>query len=110
MFNTEGSVIIGRRAMGKVNEAGAGLEESLVETTDVLVKALRALGNAGHPDAASRLAAKAWWALRTTRPREAERVNGAMHYLARLPPEPGARPTQAPAPAPAPAPATKEIA
>ena len=83
--------------MSQANERGARLEEALVETTDVLVKTLRALGNAGHPDAASRLAAKAWWALRTTRPREAERVNGAMHFLARLPLEPDAQPTEAPA-------------
>lgn len=74
-----------------------GGEEELVETTEVLVKTLRALGQAGHPDAASRLAAKAWWALRNTRPREAERINGALHYLARLPVETGARPTAAPA-------------
>lgn len=66
------------------------VEQAIVGTTDVLVKTLRALGQAGHPDTASRLAAKAWWALRETRPREAERVNGAMHFLARLPPEPGA--------------------
>jgi hypothetical protein len=66
-------------------------------TTDVLVKALRALGQAGHPDAASRLAAKAWWALRDQHPRQAERIIGAMHYLARLPAEPGAHPTEAPA-------------
>jgi hypothetical protein len=77
--------------------SATGVEEALVETTDLLVKSLRALGQAGHPDAASRLAAKAWWALRSTRPREAERVNGAMHYLARLPAEPGAQPTAAPA-------------
>lgn len=72
------------------------VEEALVGTTDVLVKSLRALGQAGHPDAASRLAAKAWWALREVRPREAERINGAMHFLARLPAEPGAEPTEAP--------------
>ena len=73
------------------------VEDALIETTDVLVRSLRALGQAGHPDAASRLAATAWWALRDVRPREAERINGAMHFLARLPPEPGARPTEAPA-------------
>jgi hypothetical protein len=72
-------------------------QDVLAETTEILVKALRALGKAGHPDAASRLAAKAWWALRTSRPREAERVNGAMHFLARLPVEPDAQPTEAPA-------------
>ena len=84
--------------------------DALTETTDVLVKALRALGQAGHPDAASRLAAKAWWALRGTRPREAERVNGAMHYLARLPAEPGALPTEAPATEPTTEPSHKEEA
>lgn len=58
--------------------------------TDVLVKSLRALGDAGRPDHASRLAARAWWVLRGPWPRQAERVNGTMHYLARLPAEPGA--------------------
>lgn len=72
------------------------VEEALAGTTDVLVKTLRALGQAGRPDAASRLAAKAWWVLRDVSPREAERVNGAMHFLARLPAEPGAEPTEAP--------------
>ena len=57
------------------------------EMTVVLLKSLRALGQAGQPDAASRLAAKAWWVLRDTRPREAEKVNGVMHFLARLPAE-----------------------
>jgi hypothetical protein len=59
-------------------------DDVLAGTTDVLVRTLRALGHAGHPDAASRLAARAWWVLRDSRPREAERVNGAMHYLALL--------------------------
>ncbi len=76
--------------------ADLSVEEALVGTTDVLVKTLRALGQAGHPDAASRLAAKAYMALREVRPREAERINGAMHFLARLPAEPGAHPTEAP--------------
>jgi hypothetical protein len=52
-------------------------------------KALRQLGEAGHPVAASRLAAKAWWVLHESDPRGAERVNGVMHYLARLPEEEG---------------------
>ncbi len=71
------------------------IDEAIAATTDVLVKALRALGEAGHPDAASRLAARAWWALKDVRPRESERVNGAMHFLARLPTEPDALPTEA---------------
>ncbi|HET8559671.1 MAG TPA: hypothetical protein VFL69_04055 [Marmoricola sp.] len=66
-------------------------------TVDVLVKSLRALGQAGRPDAANRLAARAWWLLKEAHPREAERVNGAMHFLARLPAEPGAPATAAPA-------------
>ncbi|HEU5042691.1 MAG TPA: hypothetical protein VFT75_00990 [Nocardioidaceae bacterium] len=65
--------------------APAEAADELAGTVDVLVKTLRALGKAGHPDTANRLAARAWWTLRDARPREAERVNGAMHYLARLP-------------------------
>lgn len=52
--------------------------------TDLLVKAVRALGAAGEPDQASRVAAKAWWVLKDW-PRQAERINGTMHYLAKLP-------------------------
>lgn len=51
--------------------------------TDLLVKAVRSLGAAGQPEAASRIAGKAWWVLKDY-PRQAERVNGTMHYLARL--------------------------
>ncbi|MEO7131242.1 MAG: hypothetical protein ABIZ07_07695 [Dermatophilaceae bacterium] len=75
-----------------------GVDEIVVDLTDVLVKTLRALGQAGHPDEANRLAARAWWILRDAHPREAERINGAMHFLSRLPAESGARPTEAPTP------------
>lgn len=60
------------------------LREAVAATTDILVKTLRALGQNGQPEAANRLAAKAYWALRPTSPDEAERINGTMHYLARL--------------------------
>lgn len=70
----------------------ADVDAAFTGTTDVLVKTLRALGQAGDPETANRLAAKAWWALRDVRPREAERINGAMHYLARLPEGPTAAP------------------
>lgn len=50
----------------------------------LFTKALRRLGEAGHADEASRLGGQAWWALKDTDPRAAERVNGTMHYLARL--------------------------
>lgn len=68
-------------------ESGAGSAEDVVTgMTDLLVKAVRALGAAGEPEAASRLAGRAWWVLKDW-PRQAERVNGTMHYLARLEPE-----------------------
>jgi hypothetical protein len=55
----------------------------------LLGKALRLLGDAGRPVAASRLAGQAWWALRAVDDeRGAARINGLMHYLAKLPPEP----------------------
>ncbi|GAA3753611.1 hypothetical protein GCM10022240_03210 [Microbacterium kribbense] len=51
----------------------------------LFTKALRKLGEAGEVEEASMLAAQAWWGLQKTDPRAAERVNGTMHYLARLP-------------------------
>lgn len=51
---------------------------------DALVIALRRLGEAGEPVAASRVAADAWSAVRHEEPRIAERLNGVMHHLARL--------------------------
>lgn len=68
------------------------LEESSPEGSDalvdaltrVLVKACRQLGNAGHPSDASRIAAEGWSLLRGRYPGHAERINGVMHYLARL--------------------------
>lgn len=65
-------------------------QDVIAQTTDVLVKALRTLGQSGFPDAASRLGGKAWWVLKEQHPREAERVNGVLHFLARLPAEAGA--------------------
>lgn len=49
-----------------------------------LISALRGLGEAGHPAEASRIAARAYAALRHEEPRIAERINGVMHHLARL--------------------------
>jgi hypothetical protein len=51
----------------------------------LLARAVRGLGEAGHPVAASRLAADAWVLLRHPYPAEAGRVTGTLHYLARLP-------------------------
>ncbi len=50
----------------------------------VLIKALRRLGTAGQPEAASRLAAEAYVSLRRDEPHIASRINGVMHHLARL--------------------------
>ncbi|SRX93819.1 hypothetical protein [Acidothermus cellulolyticus 11B] [Mycobacterium shimoidei] len=62
------------------------------ELTRVLSRALRALGEAGQPAHASSLAAAAWAVLRRERPADAERLNGILHYLARLPDHPDAAP------------------
>ncbi|WP_022900205.1 hypothetical protein [Humibacter albus] len=59
-------------------------EQNDRDIVTLFTKALRALGQAGRADEASRLAAQAWWGLKDTDPRAAERINGTMHYLARL--------------------------
>ena len=65
--------------------AAASLDASTVDAlTRVFAHALRRLGQAGEPWDASRLAAEGWSLLRASYPRDAERLNGAMHYLARL--------------------------
>ncbi|MCU6479372.1 hypothetical protein QO003_001580 [Arthrobacter silviterrae] len=71
-------------------------DDALVATVGHLIKALRALGLSGDPDAANRIAARAWLALRDGQPRQAERLNGAMHYLVRLPQGPGTDSTSPP--------------
>ena len=63
-------------------------DELITELTAVLAKSLRALGKADQPDEASRLGATGWSLLRHDHPREAEKINGTMHYLARLPGSP----------------------
>lgn len=49
------------------------------------IKALRKLGQVGHAHDANVLAAKAWSPIRHKNPDAAERINGTMHYLSRLP-------------------------
>ena len=63
--------------------SGAGAE--MAAAVDLLVRALRALGGTGHAELAGRLAGHAWAALHTDHPRAADRINGLLHYLARLP-------------------------
>lgn len=61
---------------------------SVDQLGDLFVRAIRALGNAGEPDEANTLAARAWWVARDTSPRLADRINGVMHYVAALPSPP----------------------
>lgn len=58
-------------------------EDLVVDLTAVIDRCVRALADAGEPVDASRLAAEAWSLLRRTHPTQAERLNRAMHYLAR---------------------------
>lgn len=47
----------------------------------LLIRAVKALGEEGQTDHACRIAAEAWAVLRERRPEEAEKLNGALHYL-----------------------------
>ncbi|HEU4585876.1 MAG TPA: DUF2249 domain-containing protein [Gemmatimonadaceae bacterium] len=67
-----------------VSGAGSTDPSTVAALTRVLARTLRRLGQAGAPWDASRLAAEGWSLLRECHPRDAERLNGAMHYLARL--------------------------
>lgn len=50
--------------------------------TKVLARALRELGDAGHPVTASKLAAQAWVVVRHCNEAAAQRLAGLLHYLA----------------------------
>lgn len=49
----------------------------------LLIRAVRALGDEGQTELACRIAAAAWAALHDVRPKEAEKLNGTLHYLTR---------------------------
>jgi uncharacterized protein (DUF2249 family) len=61
------------------------LDESCDELAAALAKAALALGRAGRPTEALRLAAAGYTAVRGARPAAARRLDVAMHRLARLP-------------------------
>ena len=63
----------------------AGHSEVVEALGRTLREALAALGRAGQPEAANRLAGLAWSALRREYPDEAQRINALMHGLSRLP-------------------------
>lgn len=52
--------------------------------TRVLAKTCRQLADAGQPRAAGKLAADGWVLLRESHPKQADRLDGTMHYTARL--------------------------
>jgi uncharacterized protein (DUF2249 family) len=59
-------------------------EHAVRELTTSLVRALRRIGDLGDPETANRLAGTAYAHIRRDEPLAAERLNGVMHYLARL--------------------------
>jgi hypothetical protein len=52
--------------------------ESLARLLD---RAVRGLADAGEPEAACRVAAKAWWIVREPSPAAARRLNATLHRL-----------------------------
>jgi hypothetical protein len=63
--------------------AASGAAECLGAVDRLLVSALKALDEAGQNDLACRIAAEAWSATHRLFPDEAQRFNGALHYLCR---------------------------
>lgn len=57
------------------------LLERMTELNKLFVKSLKALAVAGQEDEACTLAGQAWSVLRHDAPKEAERLNGLLHYL-----------------------------
>jgi uncharacterized protein (DUF2249 family) len=57
--------------------------ESLQALNLLLIRALKALHAQGQGDAACRIAAEAWKAVRESCPPEADRLTGALHFLVR---------------------------
>lgn len=62
----------------------AELEEANEKLARILTRALRVLGDSGDPQEAGRLGGQAWSAIRHVHPHAAKRINGTMHYLAKL--------------------------
>lgn len=73
-------------SVGLVDDVGpAGSAPDVVDgLTRALARAARHLADAGRPQEAGRLAADGWVLLRRGHPAQAQRLDGAMHYAARL--------------------------
>jgi uncharacterized protein (DUF2249 family) len=57
--------------------------EPLPQLNRLFVRALKALGDAGQRELACQLAAEGWSQIRLRHAEEAEKLNGALHYLTR---------------------------
>jgi hypothetical protein len=71
-------------------DGASGSPDVVDGLTRVLAKACRRLGDAGHPEDAAALAAQGWALVRKVHPAQADRLDGTMHYLARLESSPNA--------------------
>jgi len=56
---------------------------ALTQLNGLFIRALKALGEAGQVDLASRLAGEGWKEIRHESPEDAEKLNGALHWLNR---------------------------
>ncbi|MHB9863541.1 hypothetical protein [Streptomyces sp. YIM S03343] len=74
-----------QRDVHSVPSEDTDADAEMAAVVDLLVRGLRALGSTGQVDLASRLAGHAWSVLRSNHARSADRLNGLLHYLARLP-------------------------
>jgi hypothetical protein len=59
------------------------MSDDLIALNRLFIRSLRELGNAGLNDLACRLAGEGWALLRHGHVREAERLNGVLHFLTR---------------------------
>ncbi len=58
-------------------------DDVLTALNRLFIRSLRELGNAGLDDIACRLAGEGWALMRHDHSREAERLNGVLHFLTR---------------------------
>ena len=66
-----------------VSEKSTAAPGALPELNRLFVRALKALGETGQSELACQLAAEGWSAIRGAHPDEAEKLNGALHFLTR---------------------------
>ncbi len=68
-----------RPCVARAGEPSAG--DELRRFNRLLIRALKALGDADQVELACRIAADAWSSMRRIHPDEAEKLNGVLHYL-----------------------------